>query len=167
MGIHNEEGFGRVKTTLPGLVSTMLKQLLDQSDKDRGFINIQGGEDIVLLINNLGGISQLELGAITAEVTSQLDGSYRLKPRRILCGTYMSSLNGQGFSITLLRLRSESWLGLIDAPASASGWLPPVEASNWNQTQEVNGSNQDNFEAHEKVSPSNLRSELDTFFPIL
>lgn len=36
MGIRNEEGFGRVRTDLPGLVQTLLKQLLDTSDTDRG-----------------------------------------------------------------------------------------------------------------------------------
>jgi dihydroxyacetone kinase len=126
MGIHNEEGFGRYKSDLPGLIKTMLDQLLNQSDKDRAYINIQPKEDAILLINNLGGLSQLELGAITTEVCTQLKQDYNINLRRILAGTYMSSLNGLGFSITLLKLVDEKWLQLIDAPTKASGWLSAI-----------------------------------------
>ncbi|POR31874.1 Uncharacterized protein TPAR_07912, partial [Tolypocladium paradoxum] len=131
MGIHNEEGFGRVKTDLPGLVKTMLAQLLDQSDKDRAYIDVQPSEQVVVMVNNLGAISALELGAITAEVVDQLAGTYKLTPTRLLSGTYMTSLNGLGFSITLLRVVDKSFVSLIDAPADAAGWSPPVQPQSW------------------------------------
>jgi len=96
MGIHNEPGSGRAKVALPELVKTMLTQLLDSKDKDRAFLNVNSNE-IVLMINNLGGVSVLELGGITNEVVSQLEQSYNIKPVRVLAGTYMTSLNGLGF----------------------------------------------------------------------
>lgn len=158
MGIHNEEGFGRVKTDLPGLVSTMLKQLLDQSDKDRAFIDIKKGDDFALLINNLGGLSVLELGAAANEVATQLGQTYGLAPKRVMAGTYMSSLNGLGFSITLLKLVDSSWLSLLDAPTEASGWLPAV-----NPTASVEGPSvvQGGTAEEEKPQPSNLTGELN------
>ncbi|KAL7817344.1 dihydroxyacetone kinase [Trichoderma gracile] len=131
MGIHNEEGFARVKTTLNGLVETMLKQLLDQSDSDRAYINVKSGDEVVVMVNNLGGISPLELGAITTEVIDQLDASYQIKPARLLSGTYMTSLNGLGFSITILKATDKTILPLIDAPADAAGWSPAVSPENW------------------------------------
>ncbi|KAK2601643.1 hypothetical protein QQS21_004793 [Conoideocrella luteorostrata] len=131
MGIHNEEGFGRVKTDLSGLVSTMLEQLLDQTDKDRAYINVQPPDGLVVLVNNLGGVSALELGAITTEVVDQLDATYSVRPVRLLSGTYMTSLNGLGFSITLLKVVDKSFVELLDAPADAAGWSPPVRATNW------------------------------------
>lgn len=154
MGIHNEEGFGRVKTDLSGLIGTMLKQLLDQSDKDRAFIDIQKGEDVVLLVNNLGGLSVLELGAAANEAVSQLGQTYGLSPKRVMAGTYMSSLNGLGFSITLLKLADPSWLGLVDAPTEASGWLPAV-----NPTESTEGPSvvQGGSSEEEKPQPSNLQ----------
>lgn len=87
MGIHNEAGSGRKKVNLPELVGTMLSQLLDQNDKDRAFLNVNSNE-IVLLVNNLGGVSVLELGGITAEVAKQLRSSWGIQPVRILSGTY-------------------------------------------------------------------------------
>lgn len=102
MGIHNEPGSGRAEVELPELVSKMLTQLLDQDDKDRAFLKINSNE-VVLLVNNLGGLSVLELGGITTEVVKQLE-KWGIRPVRILSGTYMTSLNGAGFSISLLNV---------------------------------------------------------------
>ncbi|KAG7108887.1 Dihydroxyacetone kinase 1 like protein [Verticillium longisporum] len=136
MGIHNEPGSGRVKgVELPELVSQMLKQLLDQGDADRAFLSVNSNE-VVLLVNNLGGVSVLELGGITAEVAAQLEGSYNIKPVRILSGTYMTSLNGNGFSISLLNvvntnLGGPSMIELLDHPAEANGWAAPIAKETW------------------------------------
>ncbi|KAF4917612.1 Dihydroxyacetone kinase 1 [Colletotrichum viniferum] len=143
MGIHNEEGFGRVKDSLSGVVSTMLNQLLDQQDTDRAFIRIQKEDKVVLMINNLGGLSQLELSAITNEVISQLTEGHGIQPRRALSGTYMSSLNGLGFSITLLKVVDESWVQMIDASTEASGWLPAITTADLPETQKATTSSQE------------------------
>jgi dihydroxyacetone kinase len=52
-----------------------------------------------------------------------------IKVKRVLAGTYMTSLNMPGFSLTLLLLpgqgeeySSEEILSLLDAPASSPGW---------------------------------------------
>lgn len=163
MGIHNEEGFGRVKTDLPGLVKTMLGQLLDQADKDRAFIGINKGDDVALLINNLGGLSVLELGAAADEVVKQLGASYGIAPKRVLAGTYMSSLNGLGFSVTLLKLADPSWLALVDAPTEASGWLPAV-----NPTASTEGPSvvQGDAAEEEKPQPSNLKGTFPPTSPV-
>lgn len=131
MGIHNEEGFGRVKTDLTGLVRTLLKQILDTSDSDRGFIEIRGGTSVVLMVNNLGGLSNLELSAVTTEISKQLLETYNISPVRVLCGTYMSSLNGMAFSATLLKVVGDRHVELLDASAGASGWLPPAPRDSW------------------------------------
>lgn len=52
-----------------------------------------------------------------------------IRVRRVLSGTYMTSLNMPGFSLTLLLLPgngepypSQEILSLLDAPGSAPGW---------------------------------------------
>ena len=121
MGIHNEPGSQKTTADLPSIVKTMLKHSLDQSDKDRAFLKISSSDETVLLINNLGGVSVLEMGGIVNEVVEQLSKDYRIKPVRILAGTYMTSLNGLGFSITLLKVQDtglgegKSMLELLDA----------------------------------------------------
>jgi dihydroxyacetone kinase len=135
MGIHNEPGCGREKVDLPQLVSKMLQQLLDPKDKDRAFLNVNSNE-VVLLINNLGGVSVLELGGITAEVAGQLEKTYNIKPVRVLAGTYMTSLNGLGFSISILNvvntnIGGPSMVQLLDAPCEAAGWTAPIRKETW------------------------------------
>jgi dihydroxyacetone kinase len=46
--------------------------ICDQNDPERAFVKFNKGDDTVLLINNYGGLSNLELGALTEETLSQL-----------------------------------------------------------------------------------------------
>ncbi|KAA8652611.1 hypothetical protein EYZ11_003733 [Aspergillus tanneri] len=137
MGIHNEPGSHRVKATLPELVKTMLLQILDHNDPDRAYLTHKPGDEFVLLINNLGAVSTLELSAITDEVYRQLERDHSIKPIRVIQGTFLTSLNGLGFSISLLKLADtglgagKSFLELLDAPAEAVGWSAPIHASTW------------------------------------
>lgn len=137
MGIHNEPGSHRAQVNLVELVSTMLLQMLDHNDPDRAYITRKPEDDFVLLINNLGGVSPLELAGITDEVYRQLEHDYKVKPVRVIQGTFLSSLNGLGFSISLLKLADtglgagKSMLELLDAPAEAVGWSSPIPTSTW------------------------------------
>ncbi|GAB7357930.1 hypothetical protein MBLNU230_g0097t1 [Neophaeotheca triangularis] len=136
MGIHNEPGSERTTTDLAGTVQIMLKHMLDQSDKDRAFLSVSSKDDTVLLVNNLGGVSPLEMGGITAEVVSQLSKTYSINPVRTLSGTFMTSLNGLGFSISLLKLgptgvSNADMLTLLDAPSEAAGWATPIKSATW------------------------------------
>ncbi|KAG8158997.1 hypothetical protein KVR01_011440 [Diaporthe batatas] len=159
MGIHNEAGSGREEIELPQLVARMLKQLLDQEDKDRAFLNVNSNE-IVLLVNNLGGVSVLELGGITAEVVTQLQKDYNIRPVRILSGTYMTSLNGLGFSITLLNVVNTevggpSMVQLLDYPSEATGWAAPISKETWEEKNEA--TREDTSSAGGEVKPSGLK----------
>lgn len=74
MGIHNEPGSKKMSPAprLESLVIEMLDQLLSLNDNDRAYVDFTGAENIVLLVNNLGGVSVLEMGGITKEVVTQL-----------------------------------------------------------------------------------------------
>ncbi len=163
MGIHNEAGSQVIKSNLPGLVRILLAQLLDQDDEDRAFLHINPLQDtVVLLVNNLGGVSPLEMGGITTEVVRQLKKDYDLKPVRIMCGTCMTSLNGPGFSITLLRLAStdlgpgKDMLDLLAAPTQAVGWSGVLSPEIWNgEWEDVDNRAED---TNEGAEPSTLKS---------
>ena len=162
MGIHNEPGCEQVNTDLPDTVKKMLAQLLDQEDKDRAYVKIEKSDPIVMLINNFGGLSNLELGAITTEVWTQLGRDYDLKPLRVITGTLNGSLNGLGFGISIMKMADsglgtgKSLLELIDFPAEAIGWPTPIKTETWetkyDEMQEIQISD-------EHIQPSNLRSE--------
>ncbi|KAI0011199.1 dihydroxyacetone kinase [Xylariaceae sp. FL0662B] len=160
MGIHNEKGSERRKVELPALVSTMLSQLLDQNDKDRAFLNVNSNE-VVLMVNNLGGVSVLELGGITAEVVKQLE-SWGIQPVRILSGTYMTSLNGLGFSITLLNvvntdIGGPSMIQLLDYPCEVTGWSAPISKETWEAKNTA--TREATAEADLSIKPSGLKAD--------
>mgnify|MGYP003635813478 CR=1 FL=1 len=82
MGIHNESG-SRILNPPPdanALIEMMLDQLLSTTDSDRSYVDMKDAQEIVLLVNNLGGISVLEMGGITKAVVSAL-GEHRKCPQ--------------------------------------------------------------------------------------
>ncbi|WVQ85069.1 dihydroxyacetone kinase [Cryptococcus sp. DSM 104549] len=134
MGIHNEPGTSKLElSTVGNLVDEILQKITDITDKDRSFVPFKndGSDEVVLLVNDLGAVSELEMGGITNEAVKWLQAK-NIKVRRVLAGTYMTSLNMPGFSLTLLLLpsagdksspySSEQILEYLDTPASAPGW---------------------------------------------
>lgn len=137
MGIHNEEGWSREKISLPHLLAKLLGYLLARDDPERSFVDFHvASAGVVLLVNNLGGLSPLEIGGVVAEVQSQLEATHNIRPIRIFSGTYMTSLDSRGFSITLLRitdipLDGTCVLDLLDDPCEALGWASVVSKETW------------------------------------
>ncbi|EJU01743.1 dihydroxyacetone kinase [Dacryopinax primogenitus] len=134
MGIHNEPGVRHIhqQPDPKHLVDEMLTLLLGD-DTDRNFVtwkeddkNGENGEGPVLMINNLGGTSTLEMSAFAEEVVSQLASKWSVYPTRVLSGVYMTSLNGPGFSVTLLNTSGVQYqvhlLTLLDDVTTATGW---------------------------------------------
>ncbi|KAL8371793.1 hypothetical protein RB595_001540 [Gaeumannomyces hyphopodioides] len=165
MGIHNEAGSGRDRLELPALVARMLAQLLDQKDQDRSFVRIvSGSPKVVLMVNNLGGVSVLEMGGVTAEVVAQLEKNWGILPVRILSGTYMTSLNGNGFSISLLDAGVDagieggvSLVQLLDDPCEATGWSAPISAESWDSKNSA--TREGNADEQKEVQPSGLKMD--------
>jgi len=54
------------------LIGRLLSLLCDQNDPERAFVKFNKNDDVVLFISNLGGLSVLELGALTQEILAQL-----------------------------------------------------------------------------------------------
>lgn len=125
MGIHNEPGVKR--ETIDNLQVTVQK-LLDIMFKPKpGMWHPQNEHHVALMINNLGGLSVLELEVIAEEVSRQIDQKgVRIAKR--LVGTFVTSLDGPGFSITLLQL-DDQLEEMLDAPTTASAWPCFISAS--------------------------------------
>lgn len=91
MGIHNETGNRRVSPVPPlnELITQLLDMLTSETDPERSFLSFKGGNNnAVLLVNNLGGLSELEIGAIANEARKAAV-SKGINIERILCGTFM------------------------------------------------------------------------------
>ncbi|KAK0368802.1 hypothetical protein CLIM01_13840 [Colletotrichum limetticola] len=157
-GIHNEPG-QQLITPFPSvndLVDRMLKLLCDPNDTERAFVSFENGDEVTLLINNYGGLSILELGALTDEVQTQLASTWSITPVRTQVGTFETSLNAPGFSISLCNISAAArqcksavteLLQLLDRPTSAVYWP--------NTVRPVTGDEKTNGPTTDKASTTN------------
>lgn len=127
MGIHNETGFLKTKMmSASDLVSRMMHMLVDHHDPDRSYLSLDNQSSLVLLINNLGGIAQLELNLVVKEAVEYLlhhEAATEVGTlERVLVGPFLTSLNMPGFSITLLQVKDKTMLDLLDQPVAIPGW---------------------------------------------
>ncbi|ESK86590.1 dihydroxyacetone kinase [Moniliophthora roreri MCA 2997] len=126
LGLHNEPGVRRMK--VPRKPEELIGEMVDKVvNSSTGFVGEQDG--VVLFVNNLGGMSQLEMGAVVRDTLEQLD-KRNIRPARVLSSSYMTSLNAPGFSLSLLNVSKihasvsdVDILALIDDPTDAVAWV--------------------------------------------
>lgn len=100
VGIHGEPGRTRMKVTSAAEITSMLATpILD----DLPFV---AGDKVLAFVNGMGGTPLIELYVIFAELKKILDGR-GITIARNLVGSYITSLEMAGCSITLLRLDDE------------------------------------------------------------
>ena len=117
-GIHNEPGVTRSKLqSLEVTVSTLLNTILAPKP-DSWHPTLE--QPVAVMVNNLGGLSPLEISVVAEEVHRQLE-LRSIIVKRFMFGTFVTALDGPGFSVTLLGLDDEL-LSLLDAPTTAPSW---------------------------------------------
>lgn len=57
---------------MENLIKYCLELLCDPTNEERHFVTFQENDSVVLVVNNYGGLSNLELGALTDETITQL-----------------------------------------------------------------------------------------------
>lgn len=108
-----------------------LKYMLDESDPERGYVNREAGDEIVLMISNFGGMSNLELGALTDELLTQLERDYKINPVRIYSGAIETSLNAPAFSTSILNLTAAKREGTNFSTVQMVEWLDVKTTTQW------------------------------------
>lgn len=119
LGIHGEPGATRLERTPPAseLCGTMLAACLARlcAAEAAAGDSLPSPAPCALLVNNYGGLSQLELGVVVRSAVAWLEKEppppsplspqpVRLVLQRLIAGTCMSSLGMRGFSLSLLPL---------------------------------------------------------------
>src|SRR5689334_15727814 len=108
IGIHGEPG--RYREPL-GRAAEIAERLVDPIVRDLPYGR---GDGVLAFVNGMGGTPLLELYVVFAEVARLLDG-HGISIDRSLVGSYITSLEMAGCSITLLKLDDEL-VRLWDAP---------------------------------------------------
>jgi triose/dihydroxyacetone kinase / FAD-AMP lyase (cyclizing) len=114
LGIHGEPGVKRTRLqTADELTETLLAEVLKHGrfgDEKR----------VVVMVNNLGATTEMEL-AIVARHAMRFLESKGITVERIYSGTFLSSLDMAGISISVLGVNDE-WLRWLDAVTTAPAW---------------------------------------------
>ena len=112
IGIHGEPGRERIEwEPVDGLVARLVDPILED-------LAITSEDDVLLLVNGLGGTPSMEL-YIVFDAAASILRERNVQISRSLVGSYVTSLEMQGASITVLRLDDEM-KALWDAPVETA-----------------------------------------------
>jgi len=114
LGIHGEPGIQRASLQpADDLAKEVLERLLSD-------YQVAPGDRVAVLINNLGATTNMEL-AIFARKTLDLLRSFDVVIERVYPGTFVTSLEAAGISLSLIRVNDER-LRYLDARTTAPAW---------------------------------------------
>uniref|UniRef100_A0A7C8ZMJ5 Glycerone kinase n=1 Tax=Opuntia streptacantha TaxID=393608 RepID=A0A7C8ZMJ5_OPUST len=124
LGIHGEPGAAVVDLQPADVVvAHVLKQILSP---ETGYVPITRGNNVVLMINSLGATPLMELMIAAGKAVPRLQVEHGLAVDRVYTGSFMTSLDMAGFSITVMKV-DEATLQLLDAPTKAPAWPVGVD----------------------------------------
>jgi dihydroxyacetone kinase len=147
LGIHGEAGLKQSRLLS---ANEMAKEMIDtiraygrtvvhqpQEQEDDGTTSnivplFEEGDELCILVNNLGGTSNFEMSILANSCIKYLEGTtpggdssgLGCKVTRMFVGSYMTSFNMHGVSLTIVNLSgaSEQLVSLLDAPCDAPAW---------------------------------------------
>ncbi|XP_033839423.1 triokinase/FMN cyclase [Periophthalmus magnuspinnatus] len=119
LGIHGEPGIKRSKiTSADEVVTTMIDHMTNPDSQSH--LPLKSGDLVIVCVNNLGALSCLELAVVTRAAILCLE-SRGVTVARVMSGSFMTSLEMGGVSLTLMKTNAER-LRLFDAKTSAPAW---------------------------------------------
>ncbi|XP_029382398.1 triokinase/FMN cyclase [Echeneis naucrates] len=119
LGIHGEPGIKRSKVaSADEVVKTMIDHMTNPDSQSH--LPLKSGESVVVCVNNLGALSCLELAVVTRAAIICLE-KQGLVVARVMSGSFMTSLEMAGVSLTLMQANDET-LRLFDAKTGAPAW---------------------------------------------
>ncbi|KAL4434444.1 hypothetical protein ABPG75_000885 [Micractinium tetrahymenae] len=120
LGIHGEPGAYRERMRpMSGIVDEMVSRIAGETDS---YLPVEKGDRVVLLVNNLGSTTPLEMHGAAAAAARLVQSQLNATVERLYIGPFMTSLGMHGLSVTLLRGANEAIMKLLDAPTEAPAW---------------------------------------------
>jgi dihydroxyacetone kinase len=114
LGIHGEPGIARMELQpADELTETLLTEILKRG-------KFGNEKRLAVMVNNLGAATEMELAIVARHATPFLENR-GFTVERVYAGTFLSSLDMAGISISVLGLNDE-WLRWLDAPTTAPAW---------------------------------------------
>jgi triose/dihydroxyacetone kinase / FAD-AMP lyase (cyclizing) len=135
LGIHGEAGLKQSRLlTADEMAREMITKIRDYGRVEVGpdgasetiVPMFQAGDELCLLVNNLGGTSNFEMSILANACVKLIESEeFGGVVTRLMVGSYMTSFNMHGASLTILNLTGqEKLIELLDAPTDAPAWSP-------------------------------------------
>ncbi|KAH8491965.1 hypothetical protein H0E87_021525 [Populus deltoides] len=126
LGIHGEPGAALADLQpVEVVVSHVLQQILSP---ETNYVPITRGNRVVLLVNGLGATPGMELMIAAGKAVPQLQLEHGLAVDRVYTGSFMTSLDMAGFSISIMKA-DEAFLQRLDAATKAPYWPVGVDGN--------------------------------------
>ena len=134
LGIHGEAGMKQSPLmTAQEIAQEMIGTILNYGRIVKGATEdptptivpmFEANEELAILVNNLGGTSNFEMSILANSCVQILEKDYGCKVTRVLVGSFMTSFNMHGASLTILNLSqvSPEIISLLDDDCDAPAW---------------------------------------------
>lgn len=124
LGIHGEPGVAVADIPpVDMVISHVLTKILSP---ESNYVPISRGNRVIIMTNGLGATPIMELMIASGKTVTKLQLEHGLAVDRVYVGSFMTSLDMAGFSITIMKA-DESILQRLDAATKAPAW--PVEVN--------------------------------------
>ncbi|XP_056174117.1 putative 3,4-dihydroxy-2-butanone kinase [Syzygium oleosum] len=119
VGIRGEPGAAVVDLQqVNAIITRVLNQILST---ETGYVPITRGDRVVLMVNGLGATPVMEIMIAAGKAVPKLQLEHGLAVDRVYTGSFMTSLDMAGFSITIMK-SDKSILQRLDAVTKAPNW---------------------------------------------
>ncbi|KAK3406110.1 hypothetical protein EUGRSUZ_K02291 [Eucalyptus grandis] len=119
LGIHGEPGVAVADIQpVDMVISHVLTKILSP---ESNYVPISRGNRVIIMTNGLGATPIMELMIASGKTVTKLQLEHGLAVDRVYVGSFMTSLDMAGFSITIMKA-DESILQRLDAATKAPAW---------------------------------------------
>lgn len=115
LGIHGEPGYRRTK------IHTSADMAKEFYTKIKAELKLVSGEKVVVFVNGLGGTPLMEQYVFINDVLALLKTDNISVSKKII-GNKMTSIEMQGISLTILRLKDAKWLDYLNQKVEVAAW---------------------------------------------
>eukprot|EP00594_Rhizosolenia_setigera_P011745 CAMPEP_0178964306 /NCGR_PEP_ID=MMETSP0789-20121207/15593_1 /TAXON_ID=3005 /ORGANISM="Rhizosolenia setigera, Strain CCMP 1694" /LENGTH=590 /DNA_ID=CAMNT_0020649045 /DNA_START=51 /DNA_END=1823 /DNA_ORIENTATION=+ len=126
LGIHGEAGIRQCDLMSADAIAEEMLSTIQKFGygPNENIQHVKEGDDVAILVNNLGGLSNFEMSILTRSLVKYLEGSMKCTVKRVYVGSFMTSFDMQGASVSVLCLddKDENGMNLssyLDCPTTA------------------------------------------------
>jgi dihydroxyacetone kinase len=132
LGIHGEAGIRQSELkSADELAEIMVKNILDygrEGEHNKVLPTFERGDELAIMVNNLGGTSNFEMSILTNSITKVLESEPmgNCKVTRVYVGSFMTAFDMQGASLSIVSLTAAASSNLVqylDASTEAPAWI--------------------------------------------